>query len=227
MIIGNGLIANSFIKYKDDNDVLVFASGVSNSKEVRKREFEREKVLLEKSIREHSFKLMVYFSTTSIYDPTLSDQPYIKHKLNLENLIESKCSRYLIIRASNVVGKGENIKTIVNFIVRRVCTDRELEVWEFAQRNLLDVEDLVKITNCLIQRKQYHNKIVNVANSTNMPIVDLVRQTEKFFKKKANYRISKKGGSVNADISLIEPLISELGIEFDADYFSRLLHKYY
>ncbi|MEJ2498930.1 MAG: hypothetical protein P8Y46_06430 [Sulfurovaceae bacterium] len=50
MIIGNGMLAHEFSDYKDDNDIIIFASGVSNSGETRESEFEREKELLTKTI---------------------------------------------------------------------------------------------------------------------------------------------------------------------------------
>ena len=33
MVIGNGMIANRFMSYKNDEDIIIFASGVSNSKD--------------------------------------------------------------------------------------------------------------------------------------------------------------------------------------------------
>jgi hypothetical protein len=33
MVIGNGMIANRFMSYKSDRDKIIFASGVSNSKD--------------------------------------------------------------------------------------------------------------------------------------------------------------------------------------------------
>ena len=33
MVIGNGMIANRFMNYKDEKDKIIFASGVSNSKD--------------------------------------------------------------------------------------------------------------------------------------------------------------------------------------------------
>ena len=42
MVIGNGLVASAFSKYKNDDDVIIFASGVSNSSTNKKEEFERE-----------------------------------------------------------------------------------------------------------------------------------------------------------------------------------------
>ena len=47
MIVGNGLIAKSFLKkYGKDNNIIIFASGVSNSKETNPDNFKREEDLL-------------------------------------------------------------------------------------------------------------------------------------------------------------------------------------
>ena len=62
MIIGNGLIANSFLD-SDLNNIIIFASGVSNSKEENLLEFDREKKLLLRIIYENFNKKIVYFST--------------------------------------------------------------------------------------------------------------------------------------------------------------------
>ncbi|MEO7119531.1 MAG: hypothetical protein ABIY62_00460 [Ginsengibacter sp.] len=42
MVIGNGMIANRFISYKNNDDVIIFASGVSNSKDTIEENFLRE-----------------------------------------------------------------------------------------------------------------------------------------------------------------------------------------
>ena len=55
-----------FIKYADNKDVLIFASGVSNSLETSPVEFGREQFLLEKILAEHSQKKIIYFSTCSM-----------------------------------------------------------------------------------------------------------------------------------------------------------------
>ena len=39
MVIGNGMIANAFKQYENDDEVIIFASGVSNSKENNDSEF--------------------------------------------------------------------------------------------------------------------------------------------------------------------------------------------
>ena len=61
MIIGNGLLANAFkCLPQQENSVIIFASGVSNSKEFSKAAFDREKNLLLKSIKDDA--MLVYFS---------------------------------------------------------------------------------------------------------------------------------------------------------------------
>ena len=46
MIIGNGLLASSFNKIELENNILIFASGVSNSKEQDHSKYEKELNLL-------------------------------------------------------------------------------------------------------------------------------------------------------------------------------------
>jgi hypothetical protein len=52
MIIGNGLIAKSFKKKKNYfKNVIIFASGVSNSKNTNLKEFKREEKLVKKLLK--------------------------------------------------------------------------------------------------------------------------------------------------------------------------------
>ena len=50
MIIGNGLLAKAFIEYKNNDEIVIFASGVSNSLEEKQSEFKRETDLLKLAI---------------------------------------------------------------------------------------------------------------------------------------------------------------------------------
>ena len=64
MIVGNGLIANLF-RENDSENVVFFASGVSNSLETDKSAFLREENLLRKTLEENPEKIFIYFSTVS------------------------------------------------------------------------------------------------------------------------------------------------------------------
>ena len=54
MIVGGGLIANAFKKHAFDENIIVFASGVANSKQLTKEDCERELNLLKECIASNS-----------------------------------------------------------------------------------------------------------------------------------------------------------------------------
>ena len=64
MIIGNGMIANVFKENFLNEDVLIFASGVSNSREIRNSEFIKEIDLVQNSILNFPDKFFIYFAKT-------------------------------------------------------------------------------------------------------------------------------------------------------------------
>ena len=81
MVIGNGLVAKGFSAYNRDSNIVVFASGVSNSTTTSEAAFSREAGLLSEILRQHTEKKIVYISTCSIYDESLNDSAYVRHKL--------------------------------------------------------------------------------------------------------------------------------------------------
>ena len=87
MVIGNGMIANRFMNYKNDKDIIIFASGVSNSKDTIEQNFLREFKLLNQTIKDNPGNTFVYFSTCSIQDNDLASSPYVIHKKKLKNLL--------------------------------------------------------------------------------------------------------------------------------------------
>ena len=91
MIVGNGMIATAFknIDY-DLSDYILFASGVSNSKCRDFGEFNREFLTLKNTLDNN--KTLIYFSTSSVFDPSLQNSEYVKHKLILEKYIQENPS---------------------------------------------------------------------------------------------------------------------------------------
>ena len=79
MVIGDGLIATAFSKYKDSN-VVIFASGISNSTECDFLKFQQERFLLEDIIDIYRNNKIVYFSSV---DMRLT--PYFSHKKQMED----------------------------------------------------------------------------------------------------------------------------------------------
>ena len=63
MVVGSGMIAKAFHHYINNDDVVIFASGVSNSKEDDDLSFEKEKNLLLSTRFNNVNKKFIYFKT--------------------------------------------------------------------------------------------------------------------------------------------------------------------
>jgi nucleoside-diphosphate-sugar epimerase len=228
MIIGNGLIAKSFSNYEKSKQVLIFASGVSNSVEIRKSEFDREESLLRASLESHPEKLFVYISTCSILDDSVNKRPYVRHKVAMEKIIEAECSQYLIFRLSNVVGNGGNSNTILNYLVENLRNQTHIEIWTGASRNILDVEDALELMNFhLLNFKS--SKIVNIANVLDFSVLKIVTAIEEEYCMNGNYTLKDAGKKVRIDLD--KETLEHGSVIFskskDINYISLLLKKYF
>ncbi len=226
MIIGNGMMAKQFVSYKDNNDVIICASGVSNSKETRDAEFVREYNLIEKLNDTHSDKLFVYFSTSSMYDPWEKKSLYVKHKLNIEEYIQSNFKNYHIFRVSQIIGRANNA-TLINYLINSILLDKEFEVWGRTTRNLIALSDVYNIIDYIIKNQILKNKIVNIANPNNIAVLDVVNFIEEVLRKKARYKIINHGFPFEkVNISDIKEIINKLYIEFDEEkYYLNAINK--
>lgn len=225
MIIGNGLIARAFKSYFDkDSNFIVFASGVSNSKETNPKEFNRERSLLLDAIAKDKF--LLYFSTCSIYDTELQSSPYVQHKKDMEVLV-SGSKKYMIFRLPQLIGKTENQNTLSNYIYSHIINGIKFNIWKRAQRNIIDVEDVASIVNYLMRHTGINNSIVNVACSFSISIATLVSTFEHVLGISAKYDFIDSGIAYTIDTKLISEVLPKLGINFDDNYIEKIIRKYY
>lgn len=227
MVIGNGMIATRFAAYAANKDITVFASGVSNSSSNETGNFEREITLLKDCIKNNPDTLFVYFSTCSIYDSSLQSSAYVQHKLNVETLIQREIARYLIFRVSNPVGVTSNPHTLLNYLVNHIVQQRPFQAWEYASRNIIDIDHMFLICDTIIKTQQTPSRVVNVANPVNYPVISIIQQIEQHYQKKAQYSLVPKGNSPYIDTTDIQPIFETLQLHFDKDYLDRVLKKYY
>jgi len=213
LLFGNGLIASIFDEYRDKQDYVVFASGVSNSNELREEEFFREEVLVKKILNNYKTKQFIYFSSCSLEDVDLKGSPYHQHKLNMEKIIENLSNNYIIFRLPHVVGKGGNKNTVINYFYNKVENEEYFDIWENATRNIIDMEFLYKVVSYLIDNKVYLNEKINIAYENNTKVVDIVIAIERILNKKANYTLIEKGSDLKINMSKIRNIIKEIGME--------------
>ncbi len=225
MIIGRGLIANAFKEYANNEDIVIFASGVSNSKETSKENFLREEELLRNNIEKFtSTKRIVYFSTCSMFDTYFERSEYTKHKMNMEQIITEKALSYNIFRLPQVLGRN-NKNQLIGFLYDAIKMEKSFELFNI-ERNIINIEDVFLIIHNILKDSIFNNQIINIANSKNIRVIDLVGIIEKITDKKAKYNIIEKPGSFIIEIKNIESIIYKLNI-FEEIYLEKSLRHYY
>ena len=227
MVIGNGMIANRFMSYKDNDDIIIFASGVSNSKDTIEENFIREFQLLHKTVSDYTDKTLVYFSTCSLEDNDLALAPYVIHKKTVEEFIKNNVARFYLFRISNLAGTSNNPYTLLNYFIFNILKNLPLTVWKNAYRNIIGIDDMFSIANHLLQKKENINAIINIANPVNYSVPYIVKTIEHHLNKKATVNELDRGDDYKIDVSLIEPLFNKLNIQFNENYLAALLKKYY
>ena len=191
MVIGNGLIAGQFKKYINNDEIIIFASGVSNSKETNPELFDQEYNLIKNYTSKKG--LFVYFSTCSIYDSSLIDSNYVKHKLKVEEFIESNFERFLILRLPNIIGLTKNPHTFFNYFYNSVNKGEHIVIQKNAVRYFMDVEDVVVIFEMILEDNKVKNTAVNLSYRNAITIPYAVKLFEEELNKKANLTFIDEG----------------------------------
>lgn len=221
MIIGSGLVANS-LKNIDSDNILFFASGVSNSLETRDSEFEREFSLLKNSMADHPHIKLIYFSTLSINDLSKQNSPYVIHKRKIEEFIKTNHEKYLILRIGNIVGKGGNPNTLFNYLKTQIVSQSEFTLHSKARRLLIDIEDIPKflVSSC----SDIENEIINCAFPYYYNLKEIIEAIENEADKKAEYREIDEGDFYQVHF---DPVVKGFFSQTQAEQYIKVLTKKY
>lgn len=225
MVVGSGLIAKAFAEYDTNDDIVIFASGVSNSKETLKEAFDREEELLASYLKMYgNSKYFLYFSTCSMFDTYLERSAYITHKINMEQIIIQKALRYNIFRLPQVLGQN-NKNQLIGFLYNVIQNEIGFDLYDI-ERNIIDIDDVLNIVKKIVQSKEFINTTINIANPNNTKVFDLVKIIEKLCNKKAKYSLIQKEGNFKIDITQILSVIEKNTI-FEHNYLENRIKKYY
>jgi hypothetical protein len=160
-IIGHGDIAKA-LKKADKPDLLFFASGVSNSKEIREKEYDREKNLLTK---QDTNKHIVYFSSLCIF---YRHDRYASHKKEMETIIKLTFPFYTIIRLGNITW-GKNPHTLINYFRNKIKMHEGFEV-EDVYRYICDEDEFIHWINMIPE----WNCEINITGKR-LKVADIIR----------------------------------------------------
>lgn len=118
-----------------------FASGVSNSREWRRSEYEREqKLLLAQDRKKH----LIYFSSLSVF---YSGSRYAVHKMLMEDLVKQNFETNTIVRLGNITW-GKNSNTIINFFKNKIKNNEPYEIKD-VYRYLVDKDEFLYWINLI------------------------------------------------------------------------------
>ena len=143
------MMARAFAAFERDQEVVIFASGVSDSLETDAAAFQRERDLLLRTRAAYPRALLVYFGTCSVYDPDRRDTPYVRHKLEMESFLEASPGPWLVLRLPLALGHGHRGHTLGRFLYEHIQRGETFEVWAGSTRYPIDVEDVLRIAKRL------------------------------------------------------------------------------
>ncbi|MCA6066828.1 hypothetical protein JI747_006545 [Chryseobacterium sp. RG1] len=221
MIIGNGLIAKS-LQHIDSDEVLFFASGVSNSLETEDSEFQREFTLLQNALTSYPHLRFFYFSTLSILDQSKKESRYVHHKKAMEEYITNYSNNYLIIRIGNLIGKGGNPNTLFNFFKNKILQNDSFEIHTEARRLILGIEDL---SSFIAEIKNYkQNKVLNFSYPYYYKPKEIVSALETEIGKKSSHKEINDGDFYT--VEFCEEATDYFKEKEPNDYLKELVKKY-
>jgi nucleoside-diphosphate-sugar epimerase len=220
------MVAQAFMDLLRDDSVHVFASGVSRSTERDPRAFERERMLI--SAQPEGQGRFVYFSSCSVYDPSLRDTPYVVHKRAMEALVRSRHPDHLIVRLPNLVGRTGNPYTLTNFLRDRILQGDVVDMHVKACRYLLDVETVSIDLRHLFRSPVLKACSIDVCGSSAFTLPDLVQAMERVLGRRASVNEVDAGSCYTVDNSQFLDLLP-IGrrMEYERIDLNALLSKYY
>jgi len=222
MIVGNGLLAKTFRKYATSEDIIIYASGVSDSNETREENFDREKQLLLDTIKANPNSLIVYFSSCDVIYSDIIKKSYYEHKLEMESIIQ-KSSKYHIFRLPQIIGKSYNKKSLINYFIDFIEQEEEIIVFEKAYKNIIAIQEVYKMIDYILEKRIMTNQTINIINDNYYSVLEVINILERLIGKKAFISFENIGFKPSYNKSEIEGL----EIDFTNNYLENALYLNY
>lgn len=228
MIKGRGLLGSALTEIECD-DFLFYANGISNSvlQEIPNESSESKEI--KRFAEEYQDKIFVYFSSCQVNSPQNFTRPYVQHKLAMEEFVQGHFERYLIVRASNLVGANPwNEHTLFNYLFRAVKNLGQIRVNPGVKRNFLDVAHFVSMLQTFLHDHN-GNETIELVNPRSYTMQEILTQFEEHFSTKFLVEeISKTGDFALFELNegLSELLFSRCSLTTE-NYIPTLLSKYY
>jgi nucleoside-diphosphate-sugar epimerase len=226
MVIGSGMLAKVFKKYELQKDVLIFASGVSNSNTTSEDSFDREMGLL-KSFLPYQNSTFVYFSSCDVIYAEKINKPYYFHKLAMENYLKENYPKYYIFRIPQIIGASQNNHSLINLFISNVLNSIEFNLWVNAYKNLIGIQELFRFITHIIDNQIFQNQTINITNLNYYSVLEILHTIEILTGKAACVKLIEKGFKPEYDTNIISKLSAELNFFFEENYLANSIKLNY
>jgi nucleoside-diphosphate-sugar epimerase len=241
-VIGRGFLARHARDHFGSRfpGVRLIAAGVSGVHVDSAAEFTREAELVYDVLRRCRADggTAVFLSTASVGmygapdspgredGPVFPVTPYGRHKLGLEAVCRGSGARYLVLRLSHIVGRGQAPHQLLPSLTRQLL-DGRVQVHRRASRDLLDVRHLLGALDAMLGRG-VHDETVNVVSGTPRPVAAVVDELERRLGTRAErVAVDRPTAPVVASVAKLRDLVPELAeLDFGPDYLAGLLDRY-
>src|SRR5882724_993436 len=93
--------------------------------------------------------------------------------------------------------------------------------------DIIDIDDVASIATAVVIAEQACGEIINIANTHNSSIFDIVRWMEAVVGHRAIFDIIDRGAGYAIDTDRIQASLRRCRISFSGDYLYRTIRKYY
>jgi len=230
-VIGNGFIAQKLkeINFKNVNNFVVYAAGISNSKTRNLSKLKKEIHKIENFLESLSKdKIIIYISTLSALEKKPVKSLYVKNKKKIEDLIKKNLNNFIIVRFPQVVGKNSNPNTLTNYLYEKIKNKKKFFINFNTKRNLIDILDVKKVVKEILKNKKFKRKIINIRSNESLYIEQIVNILSKIIKKKPRLKILKLKSNYKNNFIYKKPKDNQFKKIFDkSNYTESVLKRYY
>lgn len=229
MITGSGLIANALQEsFQNDDSVLVFARGVSNSTCTDDSAYTREYEMISSFAQKMEDKVFVYFSTTSVFDKEKHHTKYVHEKLRFEKSISRLFSKSIIFRLPIIVGRNNNENQLIGYLLKAIKNNQLIRVHKHASRYLIDVADISTIVKHVIDyyitSKLNGNLTIDICGDQPIPITIIIAMLSKATKTEAKIVMEESGTTYYVDNAAIKAIVDNQLLNKD---FQKVFNDYF
>jgi len=126
----------------------------------------------------------------------------------------------------NVVGNNANPDTLFYYLVNKIRQQEEFDLWTKNKRNIIDIDDVVKVASYIIDNNIFEGEVINIANINDNTVDDIVISISKYFEIQANFSVVEYADNYKIDTSKIKSIVKKLNVKFGNEYLDNIVRKY-